>query len=256
MKTVILAGGLGTRLSEETTSKPKPMVEIGGHPMLWHIMNLYAAAGFTEFLIACGYRADAIKVFFSEFFLRNSDVFVDLATGKVESSTNQSPNWRVGCIDTGLNTMTGGRLKALRSHLGNESFMVTYGDGVADIDIAQLVDFHQSHGKLATVTAVRPPARFGGMTLVGDQVSVFAEKSPTQVGWINGGFFVFEPGVLDYIEGSETRLEAEPLSQLAADGELVAYKHDSFWMPMDTLREKTELERLWTTDSPPWKLWQ
>ncbi len=256
MKTVILAGGLGTRLSEETTQKPKPMVEIGGHPMLWHIMNLYAAAGFTDFLVACGYRADVIKVFFSEFFVRNNDVFVDLATGRLESTGNQSPSWHVGCVDTGLDTMTGGRLKALSSHLEDDTFMVTYGDGVADINLSRLVEFHRSHGKLATVTAVRPPARFGGMTLVGDQVSVFAEKSPTQVGWINGGFFVFEPGVLDYIEGSQTRLEAEPLSRLADDGELMGFRHDSFWMPMDTLREKNELERLWASADPPWKLWQ
>ena len=256
MKTVILAGGFGTRLSEETTRKPKPMIEIGGRPMLWHIMNIYATAGFADFLVACGYRAEVIKVYFAEYFVRSSDIFVNLATGEVESSGKQSPDWRVGCVDTGLDTMTGGRLLALRNHLEDKAFMVTYGDGVADIDIARLVEFHRSHGKLATVTAVRPPARFGGMTLDGDQVSVFAEKSPTQVGWINGGFFVFEPGVLDYIEGDQTRLEAEPLSRLADDGELVAFKHDSFWMPMDTLREKNELERLWDSPKPPWKLWQ
>lgn len=256
MRTVILAGGFGTRLSEETSRKPKPMVEIGGHPMLWHIMNIYGAAGFKDFLVACGYRAADIKVYFAEFFVRNSDVFVDLATGKLESNGGQVTEWTVGCVDTGLDTMTGGRVAALRPHLADETFMVTYGDGLADIDIAALVDFHRSHGKLATVTAVRPPARFGGMDLDGDRVALFAEKSPTQVGWINGGFFVFEPAVIDYIEGATTRLEAEPLSRLAEDGQLMAFKHDSFWMPMDTLREKQELDRLWATGSPPWKVWE
>jgi len=256
MRTVILAGGLGTRLSEETAVKPKPMVEIGGRPILWHIMNIYAAHGFTDFLVACGYRGEVIKEYFANFHLQSADVFVDLATGAVEAKAPRTPSWRVGCVETGLDTMTGGRLIALRSLLADEPFMVTYGDGVGDIDITALVQFHRSHGRLATVTAVRPPSRFGGMEVAEDgAVAEFAEKSPVHAGWINGGFFVFEPQVLDYIADGSTKLEAEPLTRLAEDGQLMAFRHENFWKPMDTLREKRELEALWQSGAAPWKVW-
>ncbi len=256
MKTVILAGGHGTRLSEETTSKPKPMVEIGGKPMLWHILNIYAAHGFEDFVIACGYKGEVIKEYFANFTLRNSDLFVDLGKGEVQRSASIGPSWQVACIDTGIATMTGGRLRALGDLLAPEgTFMVTYGDGVADINVGRLVEFHRSHGKLATVTAVHPPPRFGSLELRGDLVSVFSEKNPSDAGWINGGFFVFEAPVLDYIGSSDTRLEAEPLARLAADGELVAYRHEGFWQPMDTLREMMDLEAMWSSDKAPWKVW-
>ncbi|MDA1091434.1 MAG: glucose-1-phosphate cytidylyltransferase [Proteobacteria bacterium] len=234
MKVVILAGGYGTRLSEETQKIPKPMVEIGGQPMLWHILNIYAAHGFKDFVIACGYKAKVIEDHFAK---------------------NPHPDWRVAIVDTGLDTMTGGRLNRLKDVIGQGTFMVTYGDGVGSVDIAQLVEFHRAHGKLATVTAVHPPARFGGLDINGDQVVNFAEKSPAQVGWINGGFFVFEPDVIDYISGDSISLEAGPLSKLANDGELMAYRHDGFWKPMDTLREKNELESLWQSGDAPWKKW-
>ena len=238
MKTIILAGGLGTRLSEETEHLPKPMVEIGGKPILWHILNIYAAHGFNDFIIALGYKGEMIKQYFAGL--------------EVEKD---APNWQVNCADTGLESMTGGRLLRLRDHIGKDSFMVTYGDGVGALDIAQLVTFHRAHGKRATVSAVRPPARFGGLDLDGDKVVNFAEKSPSQLGWINGGFFVFEPGVLDTIAGDDTRLEADPLTNLAADGQLMAFRHEGFWKPMDTLREKNELEELWQSGQAPWKIW-
>ncbi len=253
--TVILAGGLGTRLSEETRYIPKPMVEIGGMPILWHIMNIYANHGQRDFLIACGYKGEIIKEYFANFFRHNSDLFVDLGRGLVELSEGNLPNWKIGCMDTGLDTMTGGRLLRMREKLSETTFMVTYGDGLGSIDVSKLLAFHRSHGKLATVTAVRPPARFGGMQIEGDLVTNFAEKSPSQVGWINGGFFVFEPAVLEYIDNDSTRLEAEPLSNLASDGQLRAYRHEGFWKPMDTLREKSELEELWISGKAPWKIW-
>jgi len=234
MKAVILAGGYGTRLSEETQKIPKPMVEIGGQPMLWHILNIYATHGFKDFVIACRYKAKVIEDHFAK---------------------NPHPDWRVAIVDTGMDTMTGGRLNRLKDVIGQGTFMVTYGDGVGSVDIAQLVEFHRAHGKLATVTAVHPPARFGGLDINGDQVVNFAEKSPAQVGWINGGFFVFEPDVIDYISGDSISLEAGPLSKLANDGELMAYRHDGFWKPMDTLREKNELESLWQSGDAPWKKW-
>ena len=255
MQVVILAGGLGTRLAEETGRRPKPMVEIGGRPMLWHIMNIYAHHGLKDFIVACGYKGGMIKEYFRTHFYHDSDYFVNLGDGSVEV-VNPSPlDWRIGAIDTGLNTQTGGRLRRLAPWLLGETFMVTYGDGVGDIDISGLLDFHRKHGKLATVTAVRPPARFGGLHLEGDQVQRFSEKPQADAGWINGGFFVFEPGVLDYLSADDSVLEREPLERLAADGELLAYRHEGFWQPMDTLREKHLLERLWEGGEAPWRVW-
>ena len=255
VKVVIFAGGFGTRLSEETRSVPKPMVEIGGFPILWHIMSIYGAHGFSNFLIACGYKKQIIKQYFSELYRYNSDLHIDLSNGAVTSSDTKTPNWKVGCIDTGLHTMTGGRLLRLRKHLGTSTFMVTYGDGLSNVDISQLLEFHYSHKKLATVTAIHPPPRFGGISLEGDQVKHFTEKPSNQKSWINGGFFVFEPEVLNYIENDTTRLESKPLTNLAADNELRAFRHSGFWKPMDTLREKIELETLWETGEAPWKIW-
>ncbi len=255
MQVVLLAGGLGTRLSEETTLRPKPMVEIGGHPLLWHIMQIYAAAGCKQFLVACGYRGEVIKEYFRNLLLHNSDYVVDFATGTVDPLTPGRVDWRVGVIDTGLATMTGGRIKRLAGHLAGAPFMVTYGDGVSDIQIGKLLEFHRSHGRLATVTAVRPPARFGGLVLEQDRVCEFSEKPQTGEGWINGGFFVFEPEVLSYLADDTTVLEREPLERLAAAGQLMAFRHEGFWQPMDTLREKHLLEALWASGAAPWKVW-
>jgi glucose-1-phosphate cytidylyltransferase len=256
MKVVILAGGHGTRLSEETQLRPKPMVEIGGKPMLWHIMSIYASHGFGEFVVACGYRGDMIKEYFHNLFIRSSDYVVDLRSGELTVLSPSVTDWRVGVIDTGLDTMTGGRIARLRDWIGGEPFMVTYGDGLGDIDVRRLVQFHREHGRLATVTAVRPPARFGGLTLNGDAVAHFSEKPQTDEGWINGGFFVFEPGVFDYLTGDQTILEREPLERLADDGQLIAFRHEGFWQPMDTLREKQLLESLWASGKAPWKTWE
>ncbi len=256
MKVIILAGGYGTRLSEETSARPKPMVEIGGKPILWHIMNIYSAYGYNDFLIACGYKAESIKAYFHNLPVHSNDWIIDFRTGERLPLGDGAPNWQVGVIDTGLNTMTGGRVRRLREWTLGEAFMVTYGDGVADVDIAELADFHRSHGKLATVTAVRPPARFGGLNLAGDQVLNFVEKPQAGGGWINGGFFIFEPDVFDYIDGDTTSLEREPLERLAADGQLMAYQHDGFWQPMDTLREKQLLESAWDRGEAPWKVWE
>lgn len=252
MKVVILAGGLGTRLSEETTLRPKPMVEIGGKPLLWHIMKIYASHGFKDFLVACGYKGDCIKEYFHSYLTRSNDYFIDLENGSCDVVNRNGIDWRVGMIDTGLNTMTGGRILRLRDWLKDGTFMVTYGDGVGNIDIKALVRFHQASGRLATVTAVRPPARFGALNLNGETVCKFSEKTQTDEGWINGGFFVFEPGVLDYLTDDETILEREALENLAADGELVAFRHHGFWQPMDTLREKQQLEVLWQSGKAPW----
>lgn len=252
MKTVILAGGLGTRLAEETALRPKPMVEIGGRPILWHVMSIYAAHGFREFVIACGYRGEVIKQYFHDYSIHAADWQIDLQSGERTQLNQQAPNWRIHAVDTGLNTLTGGRLRHLRSMLQDETFMVTYGDGLSNIDVAALLAFHRAHGKLATVTAVHPPARFGSMELAGDKVAHFSEKPQTDVGWINGGFFVFEPGVLDLLENDEVSLEREPLERLAAAGELMAYRHTGFWQPMDTLREKRQLEELWDSGKAPW----
>jgi glucose-1-phosphate cytidylyltransferase len=252
MNVVILAGGLGTRLSEETTVRPKPMVEVGGKPLLWHIMRHYAAYAHRDFFVACGYKGEMIKEYFRDFALRNSDFHVELKTGSIEVLNPAPLDWRVTVLDTGFRTMTGGRVLRLRRWLESGTFMVTYGDGVSDVDIDKLIAFHRSHGRIATVTAVRPPARFGGLILDGARVREFSEKPQMGEGWINGGFFVFEPRLFDYIAGDNIILEREPLEKLATAGELMAFFHEGFWQPMDTLREKMVLEDLWTSGRAPW----
>ena len=255
MKVTLLAGGLGTRLTEETTLRPKPMVEIGGKPILWHIMKIFSAHGFNDFVVACGYKGEMIKDYFRQLYFHNTDFVVDLANGSLTTVNPQSPEWKVAVVDTGLNTMTAGRLLRLKSWFADETFMVTYGDGVGDVDINALLKFHRSHGRLATVTAVRPPARFGGLVFDGDFVCEFMEKPQASEGWINGGFFVFEPGVMDYMGDDSTMLERGPLEQLARDGQLLAYRHTGFWQPMDNIREKQLLESLWASGNAPWKVW-
>jgi glucose-1-phosphate cytidylyltransferase len=252
MNVVLLAGGLGTRLSEETVSRPKPMVEIGGRPILWHLMNIYAVHGFRDFTVALGYKQEVVKDYFRSLYAADNDLFVDFATGSIEVRERAKLDWKVQLIDTGLSTGTGGRIKRLKQFIGNETFMCTYGDGLASINIQQLLEFHRAKGREATVTAVRPPARFGILDIDGDRVTRFAEKLHTSEGWINGGFFVFEPAVFDRIAGDETFMEHEPLASLAEDGQLSVYKHDGFWQPMDTLRDKRILEDLWASGSPPW----
>lgn len=256
MKVIILAGGLGTRLEEETTVKPKPMVEIGGKPMLWHIMNIYAAHGFREFVIALGYKGEIIKDYFVNFYALNNDLTIDLGAGRTTVHDRNQPNWTVHLVDTGIQTGTGGRMKRLEPWIGKQSFMLTYGDGLTDLNIRELVEFHKSHGKLATVTAVRPPARFGGLRFDGNQVEEFTEKPQAGEGWINGGFFVLEPGVFSYIEEDMAMWERDPLEQLTGEGQLVAYKYEGFWQAMDTLREKRLLESLWDSGNAPWKVWE
>lgn len=255
MKVVILAGGRGTRIAEETATRPKPMVEIGGKPLLWHIMSMYAGYGHGDFLVACGYRGELIKEYFRNTFLSSSDFTIDLRDGSVEVLNPPQLEWKVGLVDTGQNTMTGGRIKRLSRWLSGGTFMATYGDGLGSVDIGALLAFHQRHGKLVTVTAVRPPARFGGLALDEDRVTEFSEKPQTESGWINGGFFVFEPRFLDYLDDDETVLEREPLERVAAEGQLMAYRHSGFWQPMDTLREKELLESLWASGTAPWKTW-
>jgi glucose-1-phosphate cytidylyltransferase len=256
MKVVILAGGLGSRLSEETVVKPKPMIEIGGRPLLWHIMNIYAAHGQTEFVIALGYKAEVIKEYFLNFYAVNNDITVNLASGKTTVHDGKQPPWTVHLVDTGLHTLTGGRVKRLASWLcDGDTFMMTYGDGVADIDIGALLEFHRSHGKLATLTAVRPSPRFGAIVADGQEIKNFSEKPVGSEARINGGFFVLSRRVIDYIEGDQTSWEREPLERLAHDGELMAFHHDGFWQPTDTLREKELLEQLWSSGKPPWKIW-
>ncbi len=255
MKTVLLAGGLGTRIGEETHNKPKPMVEIGGWPIIWHIMNLYAHYGHNEFVVALGYRGSVIKDFFLNYHHLNSNLRIDLSNGDVQTTEKFLRDWIIHLIDTGANSMTGGRIGRLREQLRDETFMLTYGDGVCNLDIEDLIRFHRSHGKLATVTTVRPAARFGGMELDSDQVVEFKEKPHTGEGWINGGYFVCEAGFLDYIDGDDCILEREPLEKLAAQGELMAYRHSGFWQCMDTVRDRQLLEELWSGDAAPWKVW-
>lgn len=257
MKVAILAGGYGTRLAEETEIKPKPMVEIGGKPILWHIMMHYSYYGFKEFIIALGYKGEYIKRYMVEYCALNSDLSIDFSTGGIKKHNNHwAEDWKVDLIDTGLNTLTGGRIKRLAPYLNNETFMLTWGDGVSDVNLRDLLSFHKRHGKLATMTAVRPPARYGHIVFNGkDQVAEFTEKPQTAEGWINGAFFVLEPGIFDYIEGDDTQWEKEPLEALAKDGQLIAYKHTSFWQCMDTLREKYILQKLWDSGKAPWKIW-
>ncbi|UCC30666.1 MAG: glucose-1-phosphate cytidylyltransferase [Phycisphaerales bacterium] len=255
MKVGILAGGKGSRLAEETEIKPKPMVEIGGHPLLWHIMEHYAHYGFDNFVIALGYKGEVIKRFMVDYCSVSSNLTVDLRKGQVDVHDGPRPDWKVDLIDTGQETMTGGRIKRLAPYVNNETFMVTWGDGVSDVDLSRLLEFHRSHGKLATLTAVRPPARYGRLTLDGDRVKLFEEKPQLGEGWINGAYFVLEPGVFDYIDGDDTQWEKQPLERLASDGQLMAYKHTSFWQCMDTLREKYILESLWASGKAPWKVW-
>ncbi len=255
MKVAILAGGVGSRLSEETLVKPKPMVEIGGKPLLWHIMKYYGHAGFSEFLIACGYKGEVIKRWFVDYASVTADLTIKLADGTFELHDGERDDWVVDLIDTGLHTATGGRIKRLVPYVGNETFMLTWGDGVSTVDILGLLEFHRSHGKLCTLTAVRPPARFGHLELDGERVVEFSEKPQTGEGWINGAFFVVEPGVYDYIEGDDTAFEKEPLERLAAEGQLMAYRHYDFWQCMDTLRDKVLLEGLWESEKAPWKVW-
>lgn len=251
VKVVLLAGGRGTRLAEETTTLPKPMIEIGGRPLLFHLMQYYAAHGFKEFLIACGYRGEVIKEYFRSLPDRMSDYVIDLRDGSLDIVKPAQLDWRIGVFDTGLDTSTGGRILRLRELIGREPFMVTYGDGLGAIDLTALVIFHRSHGRLATVTAVRPPARFGALVLDGPRVLQFLEKPQTREGWINGGFFVFEPGIFDLLD-EVSPLERGPLERLAAAGELRAFRHDGFWQPMDTLRDKQILEALWQSGQAPW----
>jgi glucose-1-phosphate cytidylyltransferase len=255
MHVVILAGGRGTRLSEETGIRPKPMVEIGGRPILWHLMSYFASYGHRDFLVACGYRGEMIKEYFRNVTAHESDFVVDLRDGTTTTLRESQLDWRVGLVATGLDTMTGGRIRRMAPHLGGSRFFCTYGDGLSDVDLAALLAFHERHGKLATVTAVRPPARFGGLSIDGDQVQEFTEKPQAEGGWINGGFFVFEPRVLDYIDGDATILERDPLERLARDGELMAYRHPGFFQPMDTMRERDLLETLWAAGRAPWRRW-
>jgi glucose-1-phosphate cytidylyltransferase len=256
MKVVILAGGLGTRLSEETEIKPKPMVEIGGHPVIWHIMKHYAGHGFREFIIALGYKGGEIKRFFLDYNRLRASVTVDLATGRSSFHGGIPEDWTVHLIDTGITTSTGGRVKRLQPWLEGGTFMLTYGDGVSDVDLGDLLRFHEKQGRLASVTAVRPPARFGGLVFDGDLVSQFTEKPQIGEGWINGGFMVLEPGVFKYLDGDDSNLEADALERLAADHQLAAYRHDGFWQCMDTLRDVRLLERLWQSGKPPWMTWE
>jgi len=259
MKVVILAGGMGTRISEESDLKPKPMIEIGGKPMLWHIMKIYSHYGFNDFVICCGYKGYVIKDYFHHYYLHQTDVTIDLRTNRIDYHKSKSEPWRVSLVDTGGETMTGGRIKRIEPYVGGETFMLTYGDGVADIDIPALLDFHRCSGRLATLTAVQPSGRFGALGFArrdDDIIESFQEKPQGDGAWINGGFFVLEPGIFQYIEENDASIwERAPLENLARDRQLVAYRHTGYWKPMDTLRDKLELERQWSTTKAPWKLW-
>jgi glucose-1-phosphate cytidylyltransferase len=257
VKAVILAGGLGSRISEETALRPKPMIDIGGRPILWHIMKLYSAHGINDFVICLGYKGYMIKEYFNNYFLHVSDVTFDVAKNKMEVHQHSGEPWRVTLIDTGDDTMTGGRLKRVKAYLSDvDDFCFTYGDGVADVNVGQLVNYHKSHGCLATITAAQPPARFGALNLDGDAVTSFQEKPQSDGGWINAGFFVLSPKTLDYVEDDATPWEREPLERLAREGNLRAFLHHGFWQPMDTLRDKTQLEELWRAGLAPWKVWK
>ena len=255
MKAVILAGGLGTRLAEETELKPKPMVEIGGRPILWHILKHYAHHGVREFFVALGYKGEIIKQFFRDYQALNGDMTINLQNGHVERRIAQSDDWTLHLIDTGVDTNTGGRLGRLQSELANDPFMLTYGDGVCNVDLLELVAFHRRCGRIATVTAVRPPARFGGLIFDGDLVAEFTEKPQIGEGWINGGYMVFEPAVFEYLTGDDISLEMDALETLAREGQLAAYRHEGFWQCMDTLRDKRQLEQLWREGHAPWRVW-
>ena len=256
MKAVILAGGLGSRISEESVSKPKPMIEIGGKPILWHIMKLYAKHGINDFVICCGYKGYVIKEYFANYFLHTSDVTFDMARNQMEVHSRHAEPWRVTLVDTGEQTLTGGRLKRVAEHLTpGEPFCFTYGDGVSDVDIGKLIAFHRSHGRLATVTAVQPPGRYGSIDISAGEVKRFVEKPLGDGGWINGGFFVLMPDVLRYIDGDTSSWEGEPLMRLAAEEQMMAYQHQGFWQPMDTLRDRNQLQDMWATGTAPWKVW-
>lgn len=255
MKAIILAGGLGTRISEETSVRPKPMVEIGGKPVLWHIMKTYSAHGINDFIVCCGYKGYVIKEYFANYFLHTSDVTFDMRNNEMEVHQQSAEPWRVTLVDTGETTMTGGRIKRVAEYVGNEDFCCTYGDGISDVNITELIRFHNQHGKFVTLTATQPPGRFGALALNGNSVESFQEKPQGDNSWINGGFFVLSPNVFEYIQGDQTIWEKEPLEQLAEAGHVSAYFHSGFWQPMDTLRDKNHLEELWASGKAPWKTW-
>lgn len=255
MKAVILAGGFGTRLSEETQLKPKPMIEIGGKPILWHILKIYSAHGINEFIICLGYKGHVIKEYFADYSLNMSDVTFDMKNNKMEVHRNNIEPWRVTLVETGMDTLTGGRLKRVRDYIGNETFCFTYGDGFGNIDIKRTIDFHKRHGKLATLTGVEPPGRYGVLTIQNDLITSFSEKPHGEGGWINGGFFVLEPGVFDYIEGDSTVWERHPLETMATEGQLAVYKHYDFWHGINTLADKAVVEKIWDSGKAPWKVW-
>jgi glucose-1-phosphate cytidylyltransferase len=256
MKVLILAGGIGSRLSEETTLKPKPMVEIGGRPILWHIMKIYSHYGFNDFVILCGYKGYMIKSYFANYYRHMADMTVDIANNSIEYHKNHAEPWKVTLIDTGMETMTGGRIKRVQEYVGNEPFMLTYGDGVANINLDELLQFHRNHGKTITMTSVQPEGRFGALVINNEyKVTDFKEKHPTGGAWINAGFFVCNPDVFNYLENDQTIFEREPLEKMAKDGELFSFKHTGFWKPMDMLRDKNELEAMWNSNHAPWKLW-